>query len=94
MLWEIQWPIGGEVALGGPDVQGIGTKNVEQCEVASAMHRGAYDEVGKTYNDLVPWILENGYEIAGPSEEVYLSDPQNTPPEELMTEVRFPIRKR
>lgn len=81
------------MALSEPDERGVGIKRVEPYEVASTMHKGAYDEVGETYGALVPWIMENGYEIAGPSEEVYLSDPQNTPPEEILTEVRFPVRK-
>jgi effector-binding domain-containing protein len=93
LLWEIQCSVAGEVALSEPDEQGVGIKRVEPYEVASTMHKGAYDEVGETYGALVPWIMENGYEIAGPSEEVYLSDPQNTPPEEILTEVRFPVRK-
>jgi effector-binding domain-containing protein len=58
------------------------------------MHHGPYDGVGQTYEQLGRWIAENGYEIAGPSEEVYLSNPQETPPAELLTEVRFPVRKK
>jgi len=37
--------------------------------------------------------MGNGYEIVGPATEVYLSNPAETPPEELLTEVRFPVRK-
>ena len=36
--------------------------------------------------------MENGYEIAGPAEEVYLNDPQSVPKEELLTEARFVVR--
>jgi effector-binding domain-containing protein len=38
-------------------------------------------------------MLENGYEIAGPPEEVYLNDPNVTPRDEILTEVRFPVKK-
>jgi len=48
----------------------------------------------QTDEQLGRWIAENGYEVVGPSEEVYLSNPQGTPPAELLTEVRFPVRKK
>jgi len=94
LLWELQSPIGGDVAPGDPDERGIGVKKVEGAEVASTMHKGPYDEVGSIYGALVGWITENGYEIVGPSGEVYLSNPAETPSEELLTEVRFPVRKK
>ena len=94
LLWEIQSPIAGDVAASGPDEKGLGVKKVEGAEVASTMHKGRFDQVGNTIPALEAWIAENGYEIAGPYEEVYLSDPGKTMPEELLTEVRFPVKKR
>lgn len=94
LLWELRSPIAGDVAPSGPDEQGLGVKRVEGAEVAATMHKGPYDRVGATYGALAGWVMENGYEIAGPSEEVYLSDPGKTAPEEILTEVRFPVRKR
>ena len=93
LLWEIQAPLAGDVLPSGPDEKGAGVKKVETKEVAATMHKGPYDQVGPTYQALTGWIAENGYEIVGPAEEVYCSRP-NTPPEELLTEVRFPVRKR
>lgn len=92
LLWEVRCPISGNVASSGPDEWGFGVKSVEAVDVASTMHKGPFDQVGVVYGALVGWVMENGYEIAGPSEEVYLTDPANTSPEELLTEVRFPIR--
>ena len=94
LLWELQCPIGGEISPSGPDERGLGVKRVEAAEVASTVHKGPFHEVGQTYGALVGWIMENGYEIVGPAEEIYLSEPEKTPPEELLTEVRFPVRKR
>ena len=78
----------------GPEDQGLGVKRVEGAEVASTMHKGPFDQVGATYDALAGWIMENGYEIVWPCEEVYLSDPEKTPPEELLTELRHLVRKR
>lgn len=94
LLWELRSPIAGDVAPGGPDERGLGIKKVEAAEVASTMHKGPYDQVGATYGALAGWIAGNGYEIVGPGEETYLSEPEKTPPQELLTEVRFPVKKR
>jgi len=94
LLWELSSPIAGDVAPVSPDERGLGVKRVEGAEVAATMHKGPYDQVGTTYGALAGGIMENGYEIVGPGEEIYLSEPEKTPAEELLTEVRFPVRKR
>jgi len=94
LLWELQWPVSGKVAPAGPDKRGFGVKNLPATEVACTMHKGPFDQVGAVYGALFGWIMQNGYEVAGPSEEVYLSDPASTPAAELQTEIRFPVRKK
>jgi effector-binding domain-containing protein len=94
LLWEICSPIAGDIAPSGPDEKGFGVKKVEVAEVASTMHEGPFDQVGHTIHALEAWIAANGYEIVGPYEEIYLTDPRKSTPEELLTEVRFPVRKR
>ncbi len=94
LLWEIRSPIAGNVPPNGPDEHGLGVKRLDGAQVVSAIHKGPFDEVAETYAALAAWIAENGYEIIGPVEEVYLSDPQTVPPSELLTEIRFPVRKR
>ena len=94
LIWEIQWPLGGEVAPGEPDDRGFGVKHVEQYDVASTIYKGPYENMSGVYGALVPWIMENGYEIAGPAEEVYLNDPGSVPKEELLTEARFIVKKK
>ena len=94
LLWEIGSPITGDVALSGPDEKGFGVKKVEGAELASTIHKGPFDQVGHTIHALEAWIAENGYEIVGPYEEIYLSGPGKTPPEEILTELRFPVKKR
>ena len=93
LLWELHSPIAGDVTPSGPDEQGLGVKRVEGADVAATMHKGRYEDVGGTVHALEAWIAENGYQIVGPYEEVYLSEPDKTPPEELLTELRFPVRK-
>lgn len=94
LSWELCSPIAGNVAPSGPDEQGLGVKRLEAVPVASTMHKGSYQDVGKTYQELSAWINENGYDAVGPAEEMYLTNPAEAPPDELLTEVRFPVRKR
>jgi AraC family transcriptional regulator len=94
LLWEIRSPTAGNVAPSGPDEKGFGVRKLEGEEVASTMHKGPFEQVGNTIHALEAWIAENGYEIVGPYEEVYLSEPGKATPEELLTEVRFPVRKK
>ncbi len=86
LLWEVRIP----VAEGAED-EGIKTR--EAREVAATVHSGSYHEIGASYDALRRWIEAQGYQIAGPAEEIYLNNPQEVPPEELLTEVRLPVAK-
>lgn len=91
--WELQTALVGEVAVRPPDASGCGVNRVEARDEAWTVYRGPYDGLGPTYGELVGWIAANGYAIAGPPSEVYLSDPAGTAPEDYLTEVRFPVRR-
>lgn len=92
-LWEIRAPVAGSVQTADPDENGLGVKHVEATMVASVTHKGPYDSMEPTYQSLARWITENSYEVNGPSEEIYHSDPAEVAPEEYLTEVRFPVKK-
>lgn len=94
LLWELRSPITGDVAPCEPDEQGLGVKHMKSIHVASTMHKGPFDQVGETYKALTEWVMQNGYQINGPPEEVYFSNPAETKPEDLLTEIRFPVRKK
>lgn len=93
LIWEVRSPIAGEISELGPDGQGLGVKRVGSQLVASTLYQGPYEKEGPTFEALMAWIPKNGYEITGPVEEVYLTNPSETPPEKLLTEIRFPIKK-
>ena len=93
LAWKVCAPIAGEAAPHGPDGQGFGVKELEPHQVATIMHIGPFEEVGETYAALGGWIAENGYQIVGPSTEIWLSDPDTTPVAELLTEIQFPVAK-
>jgi len=94
LTWELRSPISKQVNLSGPDAQGLGVKRVSGGQVATTMHKGSYENLGQTYGELTDWIMASDWEISGPPEEVYYSDPSQTPPEQLLTEIRFPVRRK
>ena len=40
------------------------------------------------------WIEANGFDVVGPPEELYFSDPETTAPSDYLTEIRFPVAKK
>jgi len=94
LAWELRSPVAGDTAASALNEQGLGVKKLDSVQVATTMHKGPFDTVAQTYEAMVNWINENGYEIVGPPDEVYITNPQDTPPDKSLTEVRFPVRKK
>ncbi len=75
--------------VGGPG--DVVWKQVPGGPVAATTHRGPYAEIGPAYHTVTGWIHDHGHTITAPPREVYLNDPQLVAPEDLLTEVQFPI---
>ena len=71
----------------------LGYKEIPEHSVLAVVHKGPYNEVGPVIHALAEYADENGYDIVGPLTEVYLNDPSQVSPDELLTEVRFPVIK-
>lgn len=89
--WEVRTPVANNVPDSVPDSSNSGTKHVDSRLVAFAMHRGPYETIAETYDDLMTWVAANGYRIVGPFEELYYSDPNTTQPADYLTEIRIPV---
>jgi effector-binding domain-containing protein len=62
--------------------------------MATTIHKGSWETISAAYNALMRWIEANGYQITGPSREIYFTDPNSgVPPSEYVTEVQFPVTK-
>lgn len=55
------------------------------------VHRGPYESMGPTYEKLAAWIAAHAMEEGRVSWEQYISDPGETPEEELITHIYFRI---
>ena len=59
--------------------------------MARIVHKGPYEGCEAAYETLFAWLEENGKEVVGPIREVYLNDPNEVPPAEILTEIYAPI---
>lgn len=84
---EIGIPVAAGLDLNGD----VAVVDLEPTTVASTIHRGPYDEIRQAYHALSAWMAEQGREPAGPPREIYLNDPGEVPPPELLTEVQWPV---
>lgn len=53
------------------------------------IHRGPYERMAPTYEKAAAWMAANDLVEQGVSWEHYISDPRETPPEELVTHIYF-----
>jgi len=90
-LWELWAPVAGEPEPLAADESGFGIKVVPSERVVFAMHRGPYELIGDTYDQLMAWLQTESYTMSGAPREAYLSDPNTTAPEDYLTEIQLPI---
>ena len=72
---------------------GVNIRQFPAATVAFVRHQGGYSEVGLAYDRILTWAAETGYEVDGPSRELYLTNPMQTPEGELVTEIQIPVKK-
>jgi effector-binding domain-containing protein len=60
---------------------------------AGITYKGPYDGLEPAYKALGKWVTENGYTPLTPQRDIYLNDPATVPPEELLTEILWPVKK-
>ncbi len=61
-------------------------------KVATCLYTGPYSDMELAYTALSRWMEENGYEPTGVAYEMYLSDPEETPPDRHQTQIAFPLK--
>jgi AraC family transcriptional regulator len=64
-------------------------------EYAVATHQGPYGSLGETYVRICgQWLPSSGWELrSAASVEIYRNSPQNSKPEELLTDIHLPLLK-
>lgn len=92
-VWEVRAPVAGDPPDATPDSSGCGIKHIGATRVATTLYKGPYEEIAPAYEQMTAWMGANGYSMAGPPEEIYISDPANTPASEYVTEIRLPVAR-
>ena len=78
-----------------PDTEHVKFKTVPAVQVASAVCKGSYDQIGEVNAAVAAWVEANGYAFDGIAFNIYHVSPHETKnPEEFVTEVCYPVRKK
>lgn len=91
---EFVFPVGDTVTEPVPLSQGrqLDVKVLPGIEnAATTIHKGDYDSIDQSYSLVAQWIEANGYQIAGPPREIYLTAPGD--PAGILTEIQYPVEK-
>lgn len=91
--YEILFPLAGEVP---EPVPGAEIRELPEQEMASFVHRGPYQWIQCTYEQVLEWLRENRYEAAGVPREVFFVAPEphsGGTQDDMVTEIQVPVRK-
>ena len=78
-----------------PNTENVVFKKVPPIQMASAIFKGSYDQTSEVNEEVVNWIRDNDYEMDGLSFFIYHVSPHEAQnPEQLVTEVCYPVRKK
>ena len=68
---------------------------IPETMAACAYHKGSYDSFSKSYERVLRFIEDNGYEVNGPIRESYIDGVWNREKEEeWLSEVQIPVRRK
>ena len=74
---------------------GMRFKTVPEIQAACVFHRGSYRTFAESYETVLRYIEENGYEIAGEIRESYIDGVWNRDDEsQWLSEIQVPVRRK
>ena len=78
-----------------PDTEHVKFKTVPAVQVASAVCKGSYALMDEDNAAVASWVEANGYAFDGPMFNIYHVSPHETnDPDQYVTEVCYPVRKK
>lgn len=88
---EIQMAVSGQYK----DTEHVKFKKASSVQFASVTYKGGYEQITKVNEAVASWIHSNGYEFDGKSFCIYhVSPSETTNPQEWVTEVCHPVKKK
>lgn len=77
------------------DTKHVVFKTEPPVQIASATYKGSYEQIDKVNEAVANWVRDNGYEFDGIMFNIYHVSPHETQnPEEWVTEVCYPVKKK
>ena len=76
------------------DEEAFQLRDVPATEVVWRLEQGPFEQASGHFGELATWAGENGYELAGPPTMAAFSDPNTTPPEQILSALSFPVTKK
>ena len=90
LKWEMGFPVSAQVEVQAP----LEKKEWKFTLIVSAIHKGPYEETGKTVSKMFEWMQANKLMPAGPVLERFLTMPApDTKPEDQKAELWVPCQK-
>ena len=81
---EVAVPITGKIQVEDPQME---VRNLKPVKVASLVHKGSYESIGEGYEKILTYVREKRLEVDGSMMDLYLNDPNNVKPEDVLTEI-------
>ena len=91
-MQDLDIAIGFPVSKPLPDRGEIKSGALPAGKIAVTLHIGPYDAIAPAYEALTQYMQANGCTPSGIAYEFYLSDPQTTPPDQIQTQIMFPLK--
>lgn len=77
------------------DSRNVCFKTIEPIQIASATYQGSYDQLVTVNTAVAKWVRDNQFDFDGASFCIYhVSQGQTQNPDEFVTEVCFPVKKK
>ena len=76
------------------DVEGVSVHELREAPCLAVVHRGPYDQLGRSYAKVIKVAGERGYKISLPTREVYRKGPGmifKGNPKNYLTEIQLPL---
>jgi len=58
------------------------------------IHKGSYGSLNETYEEIYKYVADNNFEVSGAHYDFYISNPDHTSENELITKIVLPVIKR
>jgi DNA-binding transcriptional MerR regulator/effector-binding domain-containing protein len=79
---------------GGQSADGISVRELPAAKCVTLLHKGPYNDLGRSYSKVLEYIRTRGYEIVMPTREVYHKGPGmifRGNPRNYLTEIQIPV---